>query len=158
MPATDGGKDAVKKQHNLGAFAQYRDTDHDGYRGRWPVAGRHRTSDGAHLAGKLAPVARHPGIVPGQHADGDQQDCGIEQLLAGAVEQRPQFAGKSGDHARAQHAGEHTGSDPPAAARHGPGCRQHDAHDQAGLDDLTEDNDKAREHRRSLMRRIRNCS
>jgi hypothetical protein len=88
--------------------------------------------------------------------DGDQQDRGIEQLLAGAVEQRPSRQ-QIRRPTRAQRA-EHTGRDPPAAARHGPGCRQHDPHDQAGLDDLTEDNDKAREHRHSWMRRILNCS
>ena len=64
------GEDAVEEKHDLGTFAQHRDANDDGEGGQRPIARRNGTAHGAHLARHLAAMARHPGVVPGQHADG----------------------------------------------------------------------------------------
>ena len=49
-------------------------------------------------------MARHPDVVPGQHDDGDQQDRGVEDLLADPRQGFADRARKGGDERRADNA------------------------------------------------------
>ena len=140
------GNHAVEKQHDLAAFAQHGDADHDGQRQQ-----RFRALDDglpgrAQFAGEFGAVARHPDIVPGEHHDGERQDRGVEHFLPHAGEQVRQGAGKGRDHAGRENAGEHAAGDPLIAMRHRARDREHDADDQAGLEDFTEYDDQCGNH------------
>ena len=64
---------------------------------------------------------------------------GVEHFLAAAAEQFRQAAGEQRHHAGAEHAGRDAAGNPQPAARHAGGHRHDDADDQAGLEDLAED-------------------
>ena len=82
-------------------------------------------------------MARHPHIVPGEHDDSDEQDGGVEQLLASAFEQGAELTGEGRDHGRASNAAKHAIGDPEAAAG-----------DTLGRgDDLAEDDEERGKHR-----------
>src|SRR6202008_4218118 len=82
--ATAACCDAVKEEHGLRTLAQYREADHDRQHIKRLSAGDYRVADRASRCRELAPMARHPNVVPAEHADGEQQNHSIQQLLADA--------------------------------------------------------------------------
>ena len=82
--AASGGK-TIEEQRDLRALAHHRDGDDDRQRDERARAAAHLLAELARLGRELAPVARHPDVVPGEHADGEAEDRGVEQLLADAV-------------------------------------------------------------------------
>ena len=86
-------------------------------------------------------------IVPGEHDDSDEQDGGVEQLLASAFEQGAELTGEGRDHGRASNAAKHAIGDPEAAACDTLGRGEHDADDQSGLNDFAEDDEERCKHR-----------
>jgi len=84
--------------------------------------------------------------VPGQHHHGDAKDDRIEQLLAHALEQLRQCAGKRRDQACGHHSRQHAAADPSEAMGHGACNRQHNADDQAGFKHFAKDDDERGEH------------
>ncbi len=100
-PGSAGKDDAVEEQHDLRAFAQHRHAAHDRQRDQRAAALGNRLADALHFRGEFATVTGHPGIVPGQHDHGDEQDRGVEQFLPVALEQVGDGAGEGGNHAGA---------------------------------------------------------
>ena len=84
--------------------------------------------------------------MPGEHAHREDQDGGVEQLLPRPVEEGRQPAREDGHKARADQPAENTETHPQAAPGHTLGGGQHDADNQAGLDDLAEDDEQGAEH------------
>ena len=112
MEVHTGGENAIEEQHHLGPFTQHSHANDDRQRGQWPIARRDGSPHGADLARQFPPMARHPGVVPGQHADGGQQNCGVEQLRPRAIEQRAQFSGECRHEAGPQRPADHTSGYP----------------------------------------------
>ncbi len=144
-------RDAVKEEHDLRPFAQHRQSDGKGERPKRPRAASHVLAESVGAAGKFAPMPAHPDIVPAEHADGSEENAGVEQLLANAL-------GRGGDRRREdrhQDRSDYSGGD---AARHPQSTpqrtaarRQDDADDQRRFEYLAEDDNRGGEHRRAVL-------
>src|SRR6185437_5969912 len=119
--------------------------DH-GERGQRPAPRADVDADLPQLGDELAAVLRHPHIVPGETDDSDDEHARIQQLLAGAGKGVGNGAGKDRDDARAQHAGKDAEANPPGTPANAAGRGEHDANDEASLDDLAKDDDQSPKH------------
>ena len=141
-----GGGDAVEEEHDFRAFAQNGDADDERHGEEGAAAEGDVAAHGLHFAGHLAAVAGHPDLVPAQHEDGGDQDAGVEDLLAGAVEGVLEGAGEQSEDGGAEDARADAACQPDGAAGDPLGCRHDDADDEAGFEDFAEDDDQACEH------------
>jgi len=89
--------------------------------------------------------------VPGQHHDCEGEDQSVEQLLPHPGEQVRQRAGKGRDDAGEENPRQHAAADPLIAMRHRARDREHDADDQAGLEDFAENDDQCGNHGAFLL-------
>src|SRR6202040_1133209 len=99
----------------------------------------------------LAPVPRHPDIVPAKHNDRDAENGGVEDFLAGARERIGQGPRESRHQRRAQEPGENAARDIEPARWQRPGRGQLNADDQSSFDDLAQDDDKGADHANTSM-------
>jgi len=97
-------------------------------------------------AANFAAVTGHPHIVPGQHADGQQQDGGIDSSAPEPSNSAAISPANAATRPRAQQPRAHARRDPARAARHALGRRQHDADHKARLDDFAENDQKTCQH------------
>ena len=139
-------QNAVEKQRDLGALAQHGDADDDGEREKAFLARRDGMAHRRQFARELASVTRHPDVVPGEHQHGEAEHAGVEQLLPASRERARKLLGESGDDERAQEARRRAGEDDGARSRDAARDRERDPDDQAGLDDLSKDDDERAEH------------
>ena len=145
------GENAVEKQRHLGALAQHGQSDDGRQREERLVAARHRPPDVGKVLRQLAPMLRHPDVVPDEHDDGDREDRGVKELLPAAGESLREPVGESGDDNRAQRADSDAGRDEAARAGDAASHGQNDANDETGFDGLAEDDDERAEHGYSAM-------
>ena len=91
-------------------------------------------------------MACHPDIVPGEHAHSEDEDAGIEQLLAGARKQCADLACKGGNDAGAGKSGDDAEGNPDSPRRHAFGRGEHDADDESRLEDFAKNDEERCKH------------
>ena len=139
--------DAVKEQHRLRALAQHGKPHYHRQHIERPRAGDHRVADFPGGRGQFAAVTRHPDVVPAEHADREEQDHRVQQLLADAGGSCGDLGGEQSDDTGADDASRQSGRDPEPAAPRADTGGQDDADDQRRLQHLTKHDDGCSEHR-----------
>ena len=104
VPLVPDSDDAVEEEDDLRSFAKHGDAADNGERGERALARGDGLADLADLGCEFAPVPRHPGVVPGEHADGEDQDRSVQEFLPGALEGVGDGAGEERDDGRANRA------------------------------------------------------
>ena len=80
------GGNAVDERDDLGSLSHHYDAGNDRKNEERPDAGSDLPANFLGLCDKLARVAGHPQIVPGEHAESRSQHGGVQYFLAGALE------------------------------------------------------------------------
>ena len=91
-------------------------------------------------------MAGHPEVMPDEHADRDGEHACIEQFLPETI---GPFRHDFGKHREKRAAGDpscHAARNPPAAAGDETRRGEHNADDETGFEDFTEDDDECAEH------------